>query len=180
MVRHEIRIQGLGGQGVITAGRLIGEAVSIHEGKQAILTEGYSPYVTDGWSRADLVISDETIDYPLVTQPDILVAMSQDGLDDNWKNMPEGATILLESGFVDSRSVKHRKLFGVPALSIANELGNKVMANIVMLGCLTARAGVSSREAMESAIANRYPKEYELNLGAFERGFNLSSKELEH
>jgi 2-oxoglutarate ferredoxin oxidoreductase subunit gamma len=172
-MRHEIRIQGLGGQGVITAGHMIGEAVSLHERKEAIMTEDYSPYVTGGWSRADLVISDEPIDYPLVTQPDILVAMSQDGLDDNWKNTPKGATIIAESSFVKSPSVKHRNLFEVPALSIAEGLGKKVMANIVMLGSLTARTGIVNRDAMESVIANRYPKASELNLQAFTRGFDF-------
>jgi len=75
MTRHEIRLHGLGGQGIISAGRMIGEAASIHERKEAVMTEDYSPYITGGWSRADLIISDEPIDYPLVTRPNILVAM---------------------------------------------------------------------------------------------------------
>jgi 2-oxoglutarate ferredoxin oxidoreductase subunit gamma len=168
----------MGGQGIITAGHLIGEAVSLHERRQAVMTEDYSPYVTGGWSRADLVISDEPIDYPLVSKPDILIAMSQDGLDDNWKNTNQDCTVIVESGFVNTEAVKDRKLFAVPASSIAAELGKKVVANIVILGFLTAKTKVVSREAMEAAILNRYPKAAELNRKAFTRGFEFAPTEV--
>jgi 2-oxoglutarate ferredoxin oxidoreductase subunit gamma len=174
---QEIRLHGLGGQGIITAGHLIGEAALLHDNKEAVMTEDYSPYITGGWSRADIVVSDEPIDYPLVTKPDILVAMSQDGLDDNWKTTKLDATIIVEKGMVKSQDVKDRSVFAVPALSIAEELGKKVVANIVILGFLTARTGVISRDAMEATIVNRYPKAAELNKKAFARGYELSRQE---
>jgi 2-oxoglutarate ferredoxin oxidoreductase subunit gamma len=174
-MRHEIRLQGSGGQGIITAGRLLGEAASLHEHKEVIMTEDYSPYVTGGWSRADLVISDEPIDYPLVTEPETLIAMSRDGLEDNWDHTSKDATIIVETRCRDSRTLKGRRLFSVPALNIAEELGNKVVANMVMLGVLAARTHIVGREALETAIANRYPKAVELNQQAFLRGFNYSS-----
>ena len=172
-MRHEIRLQGSGGQGIITAGRLIGEAVSIREHKQAIMTENYSPYVRGGSSRADLIISDESIDYPLVTKPDILVAMSQEALDNNWGHTSNDAAIFVESGRVNAPSLNGRRLFTVPALRIAEELGNKVVANIVILGVLAAETRIVARDAIESAIVNRYPKEAEQNRQAFARGYTL-------
>jgi 2-oxoglutarate ferredoxin oxidoreductase subunit gamma len=175
-MRHEIRLQGSGGQGIITAGRLIGEAASLREHKEAIMTENYSPYVRGGSSRADLIISDEAIDYPLVTKPDILVAMSQEALDSNWENTSNDASIFVESGRVNSPSINGRRLFTVPALKIAEELGSKVVANIVILGVLTAKTNLVGREAMESAIVGRYPKEAELNRQAFARGCTLFSQ----
>ena len=138
------------------------------------MTEDSGPYVVGGCSRADLIISDEPIDYPLVTNPDILVAMSQDGLDDNWKSTPKDAIVIVDPSYVNSQSVSGRKLLIVPALSIAEKLGNKAVANIVMLGCLTAKTSIVSRTAMESAIADRYPNARELNLQAFARGYELS------
>lgn len=177
MIRREIRFQGLGGQGIITAGHLLGEAASLHDRKEAIMTEDYSPYITGGWSRADVVISDEKIDYPLVSRPDILVAMSQDGLDDNWKGTRTDATVIVEAGLVKTNAVRDRKVFTIPALSIAEELGKKVVANIVILGFLTATTRVASREAMEAAIVTRYPKAAELNRQAFDRGYALSPME---
>ena len=175
-MRHEIRLQGSGGQGIITAGRLIGEAVSLREHKEAIMTENYTPYVRGGSSRADLIISDEPIDYPLVTKPDILVAMSQDALDNNWEHTSNDANIFVESGRVNAPSLNGRRLFNVPALRIAEELGSKVVANIVILGVLAAETRIVSRDALESAIAARYPKEAELNRQAFAQGYTLFSQ----
>lgn len=175
-MRREIRLQGLGGQGIITAGHLIGEAASLHDHKYAVMTEDYSPYITGGWSRADLVVSDEQIDYPLVSKPQILVAMSQDGLDDNWKATPPKATLITETGLVKADAVEDRDVFSVPALKLAEELGRRVVANIVMLGFLTGKTHLVSREAMERAIVNRYPKAAELNRKAFELGNSLSER----
>ncbi len=179
MIYREIRLHGQGGQGIITAGHLIGEAACLHDHKEAVMTEDYSPYITGGWSRADIVVSDEPIDYPLVTKPDILLAMSQDGLDDNWKSTTTDATIIVEKGIVKTEGVKDRKVFAVPALSVAEELGKRVVANIVMLGFLTAKTGVVSRGALETTILNRYPKAVELNRKAFGLGVELASRETE-
>lgn len=168
----------MGGQGIISAGRLIAEAASLHERREAIMTEDYSPYITGGWSRADIVLSDETIDYPLVSEPNILVAMAQDALDENWKVTTNDATIIAESGLVDTKSVTGRSVFSIPALNLAEELGKKVVANIVILGFLTARTNVVARAAMEAAIASRYPKAAELNRKAFTLGYDFSASEV--
>ncbi len=176
MTRQEIRLHGLGGQGIISAGRLIGEAASLHERKEVVMTEDYSPYITGGWSRADLVISDEPIDYPLVTKPNILVAMSQDGFDDNWESTAPNATIIVEKGMVKPCPMRDRKLFSVPALSVAEELEKRVVANIVVLGFMAAITKVVSSESLEAAILTRYAKAVDLNRRAFRRGVELASQ----
>jgi len=175
MKRQEIRLQGLGGQGIISAGFLIGSAASLQEHREAVMTEDYSPYVTGGWSRADLVISDEPIDYPLVTQPNILVALSQDGFDSNWKMTTPQATIITEASMVNASPPQGRKLYPVPALSVAEELGRRVVANIVMLGFLAEKTKVVNRDSLLRAILNRYPKATDLNRKAFFRGVELAA-----
>jgi 2-oxoglutarate ferredoxin oxidoreductase subunit gamma len=179
MTQQEIRLQGLGGQGIISAGRLIGEAASLHERREAVMTEDYSPYITGGWSRADIVISDEPIDYPLVTEPNILVAMSQDGFDDNWKITDPNATIIVERDMVKASSVQNRKLFSVPAVSVAEELGKRVVANIVVLGFLAMKTHIVNPAPLEAAILTRYPKAADLNRNAFRRGTELASQAME-
>jgi len=141
-----------------------------------VMTEDYSPYITGGWSRADLVISDEPIDYPLVTRPNILVAMSQDGFDGNWKSTQPDATIIVEKGMINTCPVQDRKLFAVPALSIAEELGKRVVANIVILGFLAAKTRVVSTESLQAAILARYAKAADLNRKAFQRGVELATQ----
>ena len=175
MKRQEIRLQGLGGQGIISAGYLIGSAASLQEHREAVMTEDYSPYITGGWSRSDLVISDEPIDYPLVTKPDILIALSQDGFDSNWQLTTPEATIITERSMVTVTDPKGRKLHAIPALSVAEELGRRVVANIVVLGFLAEKTKVVNRDALLAAIFKRYPKATDLNRKAFERGVELAS-----
>ena len=176
MTRREIRLHGLGGQGIISAGRLIGEAASLYERKEAVMTEDYSPYVTGGWSKADLIISDEPIDYPLVSTPEILIAMSQEGFDDNWKITMPNAIIITEQGIVKTVPVEKRQLFEIPALSIAEKLGRKVVANIVVLGFLAAKTGIVGPDALQAAILKRYPKATDLNGKAFQNGVDLATQ----
>jgi len=178
MTYKEIRFQGFGGQGIITAGHLVGAAATLSEHKHAVMTEDYSPYITGGWSRADVIVSDEAIDYPLVTSPDILVAMSQDALDTNLSKIKSDAEIFIEKGMVNAGAVTGHRVFAVPALNVAEELGKKVVANIVILGFLAARTRVVSPEALQDAIIKRYPKAAELNKRAFQRGSELAVQEV--
>jgi 2-oxoglutarate ferredoxin oxidoreductase subunit gamma len=171
----EIRLQGLGGQGIISAGFLIGSAASLQEHREVVMTEDYSPYITGGWSRADLVISDEQIDYPLVKQPNLLIALSQDAFDTNWNLTAPDATIVTEASMVKAGPLDGRKLYPVPALSVAEELKRRVVANIVVLGFVAEKTKVVGRDALLKAVLNRYPKAADLNRKAFSRGVELAT-----
>ncbi len=174
MKRQEVRLQGLGGQGIISAGYLIGSAASLQEHKEVVMTEDYSPYITGGWSRADLVISDEPIDYPLVKEPNFLIALSQDAFDNNWKLTSPQATIITEASMVNAELHDGRKLYQVPALSVAEELKRRVVANIVVLGFIAEKTKLVSRDSLLKAILTRYPKAVDLNRKAFSRGVELA------
>jgi 2-oxoglutarate ferredoxin oxidoreductase subunit gamma len=176
MKRLEIRLQGLGGQGIISAGFLIGSAASLQEHREAVMTEDYSPYITGGWSRADLVISDEPIDYPLVKEPNLLIALSQDAFDSNWNLTAPDATIITEASMVKADHLDGRKLYQVPALSVAEELKRRVVANIVVLGFVAEKTKVVGRDALLKAVLNRYPKATDLNRKAFSRGVELATE----
>jgi 2-oxoglutarate ferredoxin oxidoreductase subunit gamma len=176
-MKFEARITGLGGQGAITAGHLFGTAAALHEGKEAVVTEGYSPYVTGGWSRADIVISDEPIDYPLVSRLDALVTMYQDGLDLNLKMVKPSGVIITEQRLVDlSKVVGDRRVFPIPAASTADALGKKVLMNIVMLGSMVALSSPHSMEPLKKAVTERFPKAADLNIRALEAGADLAAK----
>lgn len=170
-MRWEVRIGGLGGQGAITAGYILGEAATLFDGKEAVMTEDYSPYITGGWSRADLVIADGAIDYPLVSEADVLIALSQDTLDTHWPATKKGAVILTERTIINPAAVKERRVIAVPAIKTADALGRRVVANIVMLGAFAAATGIVSAEALKKALAKRFPKAVELNMAAFDRGY---------
>ena len=175
-MKFEARITGIGGQGAITAGHVFGSAASLYEGKQVVVTEGYSPYITGGWSRADVVVSDEPIDYPLVSKLDALVTMYQEGLDLNMKMVKPTGVVIAERRLVDlSRFVGDKRIFAIPAAAAAESLGRKVLMNIVMLGSMVALASPHSLEPLKRAVAERFPKAAELNVKALDEGVALAT-----
>jgi len=168
----ELRVYGSGGQGIITIGHLIGEA-AIEDKKSVIMTEEYSPYVTGGWSRADLIISDEHIDYPMVTGLDYLITLTQEGLDTNIQNLKDGGMIILESSIVEYEGPN---AIAVPAKEIAESLKNSRVTNIVMLGAFAGASKIISKDSAISAIKRRFPKYEQVNIEAFERGYKEGIK----
>lgn len=175
-MKFEARITGIGGQGAITAGHLFGTAAALHEGKQVVVTEGYSPYVTGGWSRADVVVSDEPIDYPLVSKLDALVTMYQEGLDANMKIVKPTGVVLAERRFVNLAGMKgDNRILAIPAAATAESLGKKVLMNIVMLGSMVAIASPHTLEPLKKAVAERFPKAAELNVRALDMGVELAT-----
>jgi len=176
-MRKEIRITGLGGQGAITAGNILARAAVLYDQKEAVLTEGYSPYVTGGWSRADIIIQEEKIDFPLVSRLDVLVTMYQEGLDQNYRMIKSGGVALGERRLVSvNASLKRnddKRIFLIPAATEAEKLGKKMVTNIVLLGSLEAIAPVVNIESLKKALADRFPKAAELNLKAIAAGYEL-------
>ena len=175
-MKFEARITGIGGQGAITAGHVFGTAAALYEGKQVVVTEGYSPYVTGGWSRADVVVSDDPIDYPLVSRLDALLTMYQEGLDLNLKMVKPNGVVLVEQRLVNLAGLAgDKRIYAVPAAATAERLGRKVLMNIVMLGSMTALASPQTFEHLKKAVTNRFPKAAELNMKALEEGAKLAT-----
>ena len=174
-MKYEVRITGIGGQGAITAGHLFGTAAALYGGKQVVVTEGYSPYVTGGWSRADVVVSDEPIDYPLVSRLDALATMFQDGLDLNARMVKPNGVIVAEQRMVNlSKMVGDGRVFAIPAAATAEKLGRKVVMNIVMLGAMVALASPQTLEPLKRAVTDRFPRAAELNVRALDAGAELA------
>jgi len=178
-LRRQIRITGLGGQGSITACNILGTAAVIYDRQEAVMTEKYSPYVTGGWSTGDLIISDEPVDFPLVTNLDILVAMYQEGLETNLKLLKPNGIAISESKLASvsgANPPETRNVVSVPATSVADGLGKKMVTNIVMLGALEAIAPPVQIESLKKALVDRFPKAAELNLRAVDAGYELGLK----
>lgn len=178
MPRTEIRFAGFGGQGVVLAGMILGEAAVIHEGMHAIQTQTYGAAARGGAARSDVILSDTRIVYPQVTAPDIMVAFTLEALNKYLGEMKEGATLIIDSSLFTPPEGLPFRIRQCPATSTAmNELGKGIVANMVMLGFFTAVAGLVSVEAMEKAIRGNVPKgTEELNLKAFRRGMELADQ----
>jgi 2-oxoglutarate ferredoxin oxidoreductase subunit gamma len=175
-MRHEIRFSGYGGQGIILSAVILGRAAALYDDKYAVQTQVYGPEARGGASMGQVVIDDEPILYPEVTEPDIYVIMSQQGFEKYGIRAGMDAVMLLDADLVRSRpDCRH---YEIPATAEAKgALGREIVANIVMIGALVTATGVVSREAIERAVLDSVPKgTEELNLKALKRGFELGER----
>lgn len=175
-MRIEIRFAGFGGQGIIKSGIITAAAASIYGGKNAVQTQSYGPESRGGACKSEVVISEEEIDFPKVVEPDILVVMSQHAYNEYAEDVKTGGTIIIDSGMIPhEKDLKNAKVFRIPATKIAEELGRKIVANIVMLGALVAIINVMDKNALRDSIKANIPRgTEELNLTAFEKGYEYA------
>lgn len=171
-LRREIIFTGFGGQGIVLAGRIVGEAASLGDHRESTLTQSYGPEARGGACSAHVIIADGTIHYPYVRRPDILVCMSQGGYDKFGNLIKEGGLLLTDEDLVVSVDPPEgAQFFPIPATRMAEELGRKMMANIVMVGFFTAVTGALSIESAREAVAAAVPKNtIDMNLNAFTKG----------
>ena len=173
MSRVEIRISGFGGQGVILAGIILGRAAALHDGKDATLTQSFGPEARGGACSAQVVLSRERNLYPCVNRPDILVAMSQPAYDKYITEVAGNALVLYEENLVDPADLPEGcRSYGIPATRFAEDIGRKMVLNIIMLGFVTALSNAVSPQAVKKAVAESVPRgTQKLNEDAFDRGY---------
>jgi 2-oxoglutarate ferredoxin oxidoreductase subunit gamma len=173
MAVTEIRITGFGGQGVILCGYIIGKAASIFNEQHSTLTQSFGPEARGSACSAQVIISDDRVLYPYVTAPDILIAMSKDGYLTHKDKISDDCIIVYDSDLVKlERHGSKVKTYGIPATRIAEELGRKIVLNIVMLGFFGAVSGILPKDALRKAVETSVPSgTEELNLKAFDKGY---------
>ena len=175
-MRHEIRFSGFGGQGIILSAVIIGRAAVMYDNKSAVQTQVYGPEARGGASMSQVIIDDEEILYPKVSNPDIYVIMSQEGFEKYGANAQDPAIMLVDSTLVHSRP--KCRCIDVPATREAKQnLKKDIVANIVMLGALIAATHIVSETALEKAILDSVPKgTEELNRKAMQLGLQLGKQ----
>lgn len=178
----ELRIAGFGGQGVILSAIVIGKAASIYQGAYATMTQNFGPEARGGACSAQLLLSDKPILYPYVTQPDIMVVMSQEAYTRFVPELREGGTLIVEQDLVRVTDLpKQTRVYSCPATRLAEELGKRMVSNSVMVGFFTAVTGLLDADAVRKAIADSVPSNSrDLNLNAFEKGHGYGVKSLDH
>jgi len=174
----EIRIAGFGGQGVILAANVIGKAVAIFESGFATMTQSFGPEARGGSSSAQVILSSDPILYPYVTRPDILVVMSQEAYTRFAPQLKPGGILITEQELVRVDKVPENiRVYGVPATRLAEELGRKVVLNIVMVGFFAAVANLFEPESLRKAVEDSVPPGLaKLNLQAFDKGYTYGAE----
>ena len=178
MTRNEIRICGFGGQGVIKMAQVIGEATAIHEGKHSTLNQSFGPEARGGSCSATLVLDEKRVDYPYISNPQIMIAMSQEAYNQYVNEVTDDGIIIIEEELVKPGELKSsQKLFSIPATRFAEEIGQKIVLNIIMIGFIAAVTNVVSVESMRKSVESNVPASFlEMNMQAFEKGYQYGLK----
>lgn len=171
----ELRLSGSGGQGLITAGIILAEAALLDH-KNAIQTQSYGPEARGGASKAEVIISDKSIDFPKVTLPNMSLALTQIACDKYISDITEDGTIIVDDSIVLPAQLVAKNIYRLPIIKTAiQEVGKEIVANIVALGLIVRLTGIVTDDSLEKAILSRIPKGTEdLNKLALKKGYELA------
>lgn len=174
----EIRFSGFGGQGIIRCGLIAGKALSLFDNKQATMTQSFGPEARGSACSSQIVVSDDRVLYPYISVPEILVSMSQEAYEKYEPELRDDGILLIDKDLVKSKPSREKiKTYSIPSTRFAEELGNRIIANLVMLGFFTAITRIVSPEAMKKALPGLVPGRFlELNKKAFDKGYEYGKK----
>lgn len=181
----EIRFSGYGGQGIIRCGLITGKAISLFDNKYATMTQSFGPEARGSACSSQVVVSEERVLYPYITKPEFLVSMSQEAYDKYVTDLINNGTLIIDSDLVKLKPQPGKmKIYSIPSTRFAEEMGNRIFANLVMLGFFTAISKAASPEAMKKALPGLVPqRSLDINIKAFEKGYEygmeILSKEKE-
>ena len=178
MGRRELRIAGFGGQGVVLAGQIVGQAVAVYDKQFAAFTQNYGPEARGGSCTAEVVAAEEPIGYPYLTQPQVVVILSQDAYNKYGKDLAEETQRIIDPDLVKPDPSQNHPCLTVPSNRIAREMGRVVVANIVLLGFLAAVSDFVSAEALRKSVLATVPKGTgEFNMKAFVTGYKYGQEQ---
>jgi len=179
--RQEILLTGAGGQGLILAS-IVMAAAAVDDNKNVVQTQSYGPEARGGASMAGVIIDIDTIEYPKVTKPTVLLCMNQASFNKYMPKVEPTCIIIADSTYVSgSYSEDYKVQFFPITRSAKEELGREVVANMLALGVLNAASGLIDREIFRESIFKFAPKgSGELNKQAFDLGYRLYEEGSRH
>ncbi len=175
----EIRLSGSGGQGLILGGIILANA-AVLEGNKVTQTQSYGPESRGGYSRADVIISNEDINFPEAIRQDILLSLTQEACDKYVLDLKPGGILIVDSSHVKHIAIQAPNTYELPFTDIAqNELGTELVTNILSLSFLVKISGIVDEKSLEKAIRSTVkPAFVDLNIKAMKLGFSFAAKEL--
>ena len=158
MSQHEIIIAGFGGQGILSAGKLLAYAGML-EGKNVSWLPSYGPEIRGGTANCNVIVSDELVGSPILNSTTALIVMNTPSLEKFESMVVEGGLIIKDSSLVQKSPVRTDvEVYEIPATQMASDMGNLTYANIILLGKLLAKTGVVSEESFEKALKKVLPE----------------------
>ena len=177
MGTNQVLIAGFGGQGVLFIGKLLAYK-GMFEGKEVSWLPSYGPEMRGGTANCSVILSDSPVGSPIVSNPDVLLAMNLPSLDKYESSVPAGGKIFLDSTFIE-RKVERTDVdvYYIPATKIASDAGVPTLANIVLLGKVIKETGIIDLEGMKELFEKIIPPKrhnlIEANLSTLALGYNF-------
>jgi len=154
--RVEVRFSGSGGQGIVLAGLIFAEAAGVYDRREVAMVQSYGPEARGGASKVEVIISDDPIDYPLCTNVDLLLALTQEAADTYSHDLKPNAWVVADLEWVTHPPTSDT--IALPFTKVARDTLEKVMvANIVALGAVSHLTGLVTHRALEKALLARAP-----------------------
>ncbi|MGB9853502.1 MAG: 2-oxoacid:acceptor oxidoreductase family protein [Candidatus Bathyarchaeales archaeon] len=159
---------------MVLAGQILGKA-AVYDGKNAVQTQSYGAEARGTVAKSEVIISKNRIGFPAVRKCDILIAMSQEALDKNLKDLKENGLLLIDNSLVKNVPQVKAKVYEIPATALSEKtFGQKTYANMIMLGALTKIIKLVSQDSMEKAVKDSFAeKAADANLQAYKKGTEL-------
>ena len=178
-LKYSIRFSGAGGQGLIQAARILAEAAAIYDNKNAAESCSYGPEARGNASRADIIISDDAIDYPKAESIDLLMVLTQEAYDKSIAELGSKGIILADNSIKIGEELSGRKIYRASLTGIAEkDCGRASMVNIVALGFFAAVSDIINAKSIRKAMLARVPKmSEEIYIGAYNAGMNAAGEQ---
>lgn len=177
MKRTRVVFSGSGGQGVITAAIILAEAAVIHEGLNATQSQSYGAEARGGATKSDVILSEQEIDFPVVTQPNILICLTQKSYINYSSIIRPGGLLITDSHYVTPvRKVDARQIELPLYETVMETIGKPIVFNISILGALLGVEPLVRKESLQAVIKDRVPADFlQMNIEAFELGLEIGS-----
>jgi 2-oxoglutarate ferredoxin oxidoreductase subunit gamma len=169
---------GSGGQGVITATIVLAEAAVLYENLNAVQSQSYGAEARGGATRSDVIISDSTIDYPKVIQPNVLICLTQEAYNKFYRIIRPGGLLVTDSRYVETQKKVDAQQKELPMYqSVMDRIGKPIVFNICMLGAVIEMLDLIAPESVMKVLENRIPRDFlDLNRQALDLGLEIGNE----
>jgi len=157
MKHQEVILAGFGGQGILSAGKILAYAGML-ENKNVSWLPSYGPEMRGGTANCSVIVSDENVGSPIINVPTSIIVMNGPSLDKFEKMVDSGGVIIADSSLVERDSQrKDVNIYKIPATKTALDMGNSTFATIILLGKLVSATGIISKDSFEEALKKTLP-----------------------
>ena len=171
----EVQMVGWAGQGLVSAAKILAQAAGIYDDKNVTQTESHGISQRGGMSEVEVIISDEPVDYPYVSHPDILLALTQKECVNFLPNLKDEGILIVDSQKVADVPTTKAQVYQLPLTQIAKEVGTELATNMVSLAVIAALSNAVSRRALERTVEEKMPpKMKDVNLKALQAGWEAA------